>query len=66
MRRLLDESTFFQVELMAIQMAMLDLAGILNNIENYVKIFSDSRAAIQALHSTIVTSQLVKKYSRRT
>ena len=45
---------------MAIQMSMLDLAGIINDEDNYVKIFSDSRAAIQALNSSTVTSQLVK------
>ena len=41
-------------------MSMLDLAGILNDDDSYVKIFSDSRAAIQALNSSMVTSQLVK------
>ena len=59
-RRLPDESTVFKAELMAIQMAMLDIAGILQEGDRYIKIFSDSRAAIQALHSTIVTSQSVK------
>ena len=59
-RRLPDEATVFQAELMAIQIAMLDLAGILNDNDSYVKIFSDSRAAIQALNSSTVTSQLVK------
>ena len=59
-KRLPDESTVFQAELMAIQMAMLDLAGILKEGDRYIKIFSDSRAAIQALNSAVVTSQLVK------
>ena len=45
---------------MAIQMAMVDLAGLLKDEDRYVKIFSDSRAAIQALNSPTVTSQLVK------
>ena len=60
MRGLPDESTVFQAELMAIQTAMVDLAEILGDQDNYIKIFSDSRAAIQALKSTTVTSQLVK------
>ena len=59
-KRLPDESTVFQAELMAIQMAMLDLAGLLKEGDRYIKIFSDSRAAIQALNSAVVTSQLVK------
>ena len=59
-RRLPDETTVFQAELMAIQMAMIDLAGTINEGDNYVKIFSDSRAAIQALNASTVTSQLVK------
>ena len=45
---------------MAIQIPMIDLAGILKEQDNYINIFSDSRAAIQALNSTTVTSQLVK------
>ena len=48
---------------MAIQMAMVDLAGILEDKDRYVKIFSDSRAAIQALNSATVTSQLVETQS---
>ena len=59
-RRLPDEATVFQAEIMAIQLAMLDIAGILKEGDRYIKIFSDSRAAIQALNSAIVTSQLVK------
>ena len=58
--RLPDESTVFQAELMAIKKAMYDLARIITEQERYVKIFSDSRAAIMALNSTIVTSELVK------
>ena len=45
---------------MAIQIAMIDLAGILSDQDINIKIFSDSRAAIQALNSITVTSQLVK------
>ena len=46
-RRLPDESTVFQAEIMAIQMAMLHLAGILGEEDRYVKILSNSRAAIR-------------------
>ena len=59
-RRLPDEATVFQAELMAIKLAMLDLAGNLGVNDRYVKVFSDSRSAIQALNSSTVTSQLVK------
>ena len=41
-------------------MAMFDLAGSLGNEDRYVKLFSDSRSAIQALNSSTVSSQLVK------
>ena len=61
MKRLPDKATVFQAELMAIQMAMLDITGILSATDRYIKNFSDSRAAIQALHSATVTSQLVKE-----
>ena len=39
---------------------MLDLSGKLSDSDRYVKFFSNSRAAIQALNSAIVTSQVVK------
>ena len=39
---------------------MQDLSSHLLNFDNYIKVFSDSRASIQALNSNIVTSQLVK------
>ena len=55
-RRLPDEATVFQAELMA----MFDLAGSLRNEDRNVKLFSDSRSAIQALNSSTVSSQLVK------
>ena len=45
---------------MAIKIAMFDLAGHLGNNDRYIKLFSDSRSAIQALNSNTVTSQLVK------
>ena len=60
-KRLPDEATVFQAELMAIKMAMFDLAGSLGNEDRYVKLFSDSRSAIQALNSNTVSSQLVVK-----
>ena len=59
-RRLPDEATVFEAELMAIKMAMFDLAGCLINEDRYVKLSSDSRSAIQALNSSTVSSQLVK------
>ena len=55
-RRLPDEATVFQAELMAIKMAMFDLAGSLGNEDRYVKLFSDLRSAIQALNSSTVSS----------
>ena len=59
-RRLPDEATVFQAELMAIKLAMFDSAGQLQEDDRYVKLFSASRADIQALNSNIITSQLVK------
>ena len=50
-KRLPDEATVFQAELMAIKMAMFDLGGSFGNEDRYVKLFSDSRSAIQALNS---------------
>ena len=41
-------------------MAMFDLAGHLEVSDRYVKLFSESRPAIQALNSCTVSSQLVK------
>ena len=55
-KRLPDEATVFQAELMAIKMAMFDLAGSLGNEDRYVKLFSDLRSAIQALNSSTVSS----------
>ena len=39
---------------------MIELANKITEQDRYVKLFSDSRAAIQALNSSTVTSQLVK------
>ena len=39
---------------------MYELAGRLETSDRYVKIFSDSRAAIQALNSAIITSLVVE------
>ena len=41
-------------------MAMQGFNNHINNSDEYVKVFSDSRAAIQALDSNLVSSQLVK------
>ena len=60
-RRLQDEATVFQAELMVIKMAMLTLAGQLQDIDRYVKRFSDSRAAIQALNGDIITCQWAQR-----
>ena len=59
-RRLPGESTVFQAEIMAKQMAMNSLANSINVNDRFIKIFSDSQAAIQALNSTYLTSKLVK------
>ena len=59
-RRLPNENTVFQAELMAIKLAMEDLEPILTEQDRYLKIFSDSQAAIQGLNSNSITSQLVK------
>ena len=59
-RRLPDEATVFQAELMTIKIAMFHLAGHLGYNDRYIKHFSDSRSAIQALNSSTVSSQLVK------
>ena len=59
-RRIQDEATVFQAEIMAIKMAMEALGSNLQPQDRYIKIFSDSQAAIRALNSSTVTSQLVK------
>ena len=53
--RLPNESTAFQVELFAIRKAMLEVSGHLTIQDRYIKLFSDSRAAIQALNSSTVS-----------
>ena len=45
---------------MAIRMPRLDIAGNLNEQDRHIKLFSGSRAAIQALNISMVSSQLVK------
>ena len=45
---------------MAIRMAMLDIAGNLTEQDRFIKLFSDSKAATQALNSSTVSSLLVK------
>ena len=59
-KRLPGGSTVFQAELMAIKFAMTDMAANINEGDRYIKLSSDSRAAIQALNSHVITSQLVK------
>ena len=54
------DCTVFQTEIHAIKMAMQCYNNHILNSDLYIKVFSDSRAAIQALNSNIVTSQLVK------
>ena len=61
--KLPNDCTVFQAEIYAIKMAMQELNGHILNSDKYIKIFSDSRAAIQALDSNIVSSQLGKRYS---
>ena len=53
-----NEATVFQAELMAIELAMFDLAGQLEDSDRYVKIFSDSRAAVHALKSQFVNDTI--------
>ena len=50
---------FFQKELMAIRMPRLDIAGNLNEQDRHVKLFSGSRATIQALKSYKVSNWAV-------
>ena len=59
-QRLPDEATIFQAELMVIRIKMLDLPGHLDEQDQFVKLFTNSRAAIQVLNNSSVTSQLVK------
>ena len=39
---------------------MIDIMEILTLQDRYIKLFSDSRVAIEALNSSTVSSQLVK------
>ena len=59
-RRLPPLTTVFQAEITAIQMAAQALQLLLSPEDRYVKFFTDSQAALLALHNTLVTSQLVK------
>ena len=54
------ESTVFQAEIMAIKMSMIDLTGRLHADDNFMKLFSASQAAVWALNSSTVKSQLLK------
>ena len=58
--KLPSDCTVFQAEIYAIKMAMEGFNNHILNSDEYIKVFSDSRAAIQALNSNIVSSQLVK------
>ena len=55
-------TTVFQAEVTAIQMAAQALPHLLLPTAWFVKIFTDSQAALIALHNTLVTSQLVKNH----
>ena len=59
-KRLPNECTVSQAEIMAIKMAMVELVANPSEDDSYIKIFSDSRAAIQALNNSTVSSQIVK------
>ena len=59
-RRLPFESTVFQAEILAIRIAMIRLNEILQPQDQYIKLFCDSQAAIQAINSHKIRSLAVK------
>ena len=58
--KLPNDCTVFQAEIYAIKMAMQSFNDHILHSDAYIKVFSDSRAAIQALNSNFFSSQLVK------
>ena len=58
-KRLPDKTMVFQAELTAFKLAMHAIADKLTDQDRYVKLFSDSRAAIQVLNSSTLALQLV-------
>ena len=59
--RLLMHTTVFQAEIIAINEACKKFIDTKQSNMQYIKIFSDSQAAILALNSNTVTSSLVKQ-----
>ena len=59
-RRLPFESTVFQAEILAIKIAMIRLNEILQPTDQYIKLFCDSQAAIQAINHYEIRSLAVK------
>ena len=49
-RRLSSQTTIFQAEIMAIQMATQALLSLLTEGDRYIKFFTDSQASVLALH----------------
>ena len=50
------ESTVFQAEILAIHIALIRLNEILQPQDQYIKLFNDTQAAIQALNSHKIKS----------
>ena len=62
--RLSDNTTVFQAEMIAIRAATQLMIEHLQEHQKYIKIFSDSQAAIQALNSPTITSKIVEETVR--
>ena len=62
--RLSDNTTVFQAEMIAIRDATQLMIEHLQEHQKYIKIFSDSQAAIQALNSPTITSKIVEETVR--
>ena len=59
--RLPDYCTVYQAEIMAIQLAATEACSVLTNRDTYIKLFSDSQAALRSLNKFKVTSKSVAR-----
>ena len=58
--KLSENTTVFQAEIIAIREATREMLSTLDDKHEYIKILTDSQAALQALDNTTYTSRAVK------
>ena len=57
--RLPDYCTVYQAEVMAIHLAAIEATEVLDDTDVYIKLFSDSQAALKSINKNIITSKAV-------